>query len=102
MGAGQRRCELPARPGPDLLAEAESFLALFHAENPGAGSLSERMRQVRREIESGGTYRHTTAELTFAARVAWRNSARCIGRLYWRSLRVRDCREMSTAAQIAT
>jgi nitric-oxide synthase len=74
---------------------------LFHAENPEAGSLGQRMRQVRREIESGGTYWHTTAELTFAARVAWRNSARCIGRLYWRSLRVRDRREVSSAAQIA-
>ena len=88
-------------PGPDLLARAERFLALFHAENPEAGSLGERMRQVRGEIKSAGTYRHTTAELTFAARVAWRNSARCIGRLYWRSLRVRDRREVSTAAQIA-
>jgi len=59
------------------------------------------MRQVRREIAADGTYRHTEAELTFAARVAWRNSSRCIGRLYWRSLRVRDRREVSSAAQIA-
>ena len=101
MGAGQRRRELQPSPGPDLLAEAEKFLALFHAEIQGAGSLGERMRQVRREIKSGGTYRHTAAELTFAARVAWRNSARCIGRLYWRSLRIRDRREVSTAAQVA-
>jgi len=101
VGAGQRRRELQPPPGLDLLAEAERFVALFHAENPEAGSPAERMRQVRREIKSGGTYRHTTAELSFAARVAWRNSARCIGRLYWRSLRVRDRRDMSTAAQIA-
>ena len=101
MGAGQRRRELQPPPGLDLLAGAERFVALFHAENPEAGSPAERMRQVRREIKSGGTYRHTTAELSFAARVAWRNSARCIGRLYWRSLRVRDRRDMSTAAQIA-
>jgi nitric-oxide synthase, bacterial len=85
----------------DLLAEAERFLALFYAENPGAGSASERMRQVRREIELTGSYRHTAAELTFAARVAWRNSSRCIGRLYWRSLRVRDRRQVSTAAEVA-
>jgi nitric-oxide synthase len=59
------------------------------------------MRQVRREIESEGTYWHTEAELTFAARVAWRNSSRCIGRLYWRSLRVRDRRHVSSAAEVA-
>jgi len=85
----------------ELLTRAEDFLAQFRAENPSAGSLHDRMRQVRREIAADGTYRHTEAELTFAARVAWRNSSRCIGRLYWRSLRVRDRREVSSAAQIA-
>jgi nitric-oxide synthase, bacterial len=59
------------------------------------------MRQVRREIAADGTYWHTEAELTFAARVAWRNSSRCIGRLYWRSLRVRDRRQLSSAPQVA-
>ncbi len=85
----------------DLLARAEGFLALFYAENPEAGSLRERMRQVRRDIRAEGTYRHSEAELTFAARVAWRNSSRCIGRLYWRSLRVRDRRQVSSAAEVA-
>ncbi len=99
-GAGGKAAEQPSA-GPDLLARAERFLALFHAENPEAGSPTERLRQVRREIESGGTYRHTTAELAFAARVAWRNSARCIGRLYWRSLRVRDRRDVFSADQVA-
>ena len=86
---------------PDLLAKAERFLALFHAENPEAGSIRERMQEVRRQIDSDGTYRHTSAELTFAARVAWRNSSRCIGRLYWRSLRVRDRRHVSAAGHVA-
>ncbi len=57
-----------------LLAEAANFVASFHAENPAAGSAAERMRQIRREISATGTYRHTDAELTFAAQVAWRNS----------------------------
>ncbi len=56
--------------------------------------------EVRREIESTGTYQHTPAELTFAARVAWRNSSRCIGRLYWRTLRVRDRRHLSSAEDV--
>ncbi len=59
------------------------------------------MGQIRREIASTGTYRHTEAELTFAARVAWRNSSRCIGRLYWRTLRLRDRRHISSAPEIA-
>src|ERR1700735_5561580 len=76
----------------ELLAAAERFITLFYAENPGAGACGVRLRQVRAEIGVYGTYRHTPAELEFAARVAWRNSSRCIGRLYWRTLRVRGLR----------
>ena len=83
-----------------LLASAERFITLFHGEN-GAGPPGSRLRHVRREIEATGTYRHTQAELEFGARVAWRNSSRCIGRLYWRSLRVRDRREITGAADVA-
>lgn len=83
-------------------AEAEKFIRQFYAENTdAAGGPAMRLAQVRREIAATGTYRHTEAELTFAAQVAWRNSARCIGRLYWHSLRVRDRREVTTAEDIA-
>ena len=88
-------------PVPDrLIDSAEQFLTLFHQEN-NLGSPDHRIRQVRREIEFSGSYWHTPAELAFGARVAWRNSSRCIGRLYWHSLRVRDRREISSAADIA-
>jgi nitric-oxide synthase, bacterial len=74
------------------LDKADEFIRLFHAENPTAGSPDRRLAWVRAEVFTTGTYHHTTAELAFGARVAWRNSARCIGRLYWQSLRVRDLR----------
>jgi nitric-oxide synthase len=48
-----------------------------------------------------GTYWHTPAELTWGARVAWRNAARCIGRLYWNSLHVRDLRHVDDADEVA-
>ena len=86
---------------PDRLADsAERFITLFHQEND-LGSPEHRIRQVRREIEFSGSYWHTPAELAFGARVAWRNSSRCIGRLYWRSLRVQDRREVTAAADVA-
>jgi len=88
----------PAQVDPD---EAAEFVELFHAENPDAGEKDRRLRWVRAEIAATGTYRHTTAELAFGARVAWRNSARCIGRLYWRSLRVRDLRAVYGADEVA-
>jgi nitric-oxide synthase len=87
-------------PAEGLLASAARFITQFHDENR-AGPPDRRLRQVRREIEATGTYRHSPAELTFGARVAWRNSAKCIGRLYWRSLRVRDRREVTAAADLA-
>src|ERR1700684_2064520 len=100
-GANAGACDDPPPGTGELLAAAERFIASFHGENPGAGTLSARMQQVSSEVEAHGTYRHTPEELTFAARVAWRNSSRCIGRLYWRTLRVRDRRQVTAAGQIA-
>jgi nitric-oxide synthase len=95
---GGRRAS--SRPGGPLAAEAERFITLFHEET-AAGSPDRRIREVRSQIDATGTYRHTPAELAFGVRVAWRNSSRCIGRLYWRSLRVRDRREVSGGAEVA-
>lgn len=39
-----------------------------------------RMFEVNTEITATGTYTHTTEELELGARLAWRNSAKCIGR----------------------
>jgi nitric-oxide synthase len=83
------------------LAAAEEFIELYHAENPEAGPARSRIAWIRAEIGATGSYQHTSGELTFGARVAWRNSARCIGRLYWPSLRVRDLRTVRDADQIA-
>jgi nitric-oxide synthase, bacterial len=83
-----------------LVASAERFITMFHAENR-AGPPDRRIGQVRREIAASGSYWHTPAELAFGARVAWRNSSRCIGRLYWQSLRVRDRREVAAAPDVA-
>lgn len=89
--------------GPErLLDEAERFIELYYGEgNDPGGSPARRMAEIRAEVARSGTYTHTTDELSFGARVAWRNSNRCIGRLYWRSLRVRDRRGTCDAADIA-
>jgi nitric-oxide synthase len=80
--------------------EAEAFLRQFFAENPSAGNPEPRVREVLATIDETGTYSHTSAELAHGARVAWRNSSRCIGRLYWRSLVVRDRRHVGTATGV--
>ena len=72
-----------------LLVSAERFVTQFYCENR-MGAPDRRLAQIRRELAANGTYWHTSDELEFGARVAWRNSSRCIGRLYWKSLRVRE------------
>jgi nitric-oxide synthase len=90
----------PAAEGVDLY-QALEFLELYYAEMEVALPFEQRLRQVREEIESTGSYWHTRDELLFGARVAWRNSARCIGRLYWNSLRLRDRRQVHEPAPVA-
>lgn len=82
------------------LAEAEEFLRLCYAEVPGLGDVADRLQQVRAEVAATGTYVHTAAELVHGARLAWRNSSKCVGRLYWRSLLVRDCRHAGGAGEV--
>ncbi|MCX4662329.1 nitric oxide synthase oxygenase [Streptomyces uncialis] len=83
-----------------VLRAATEFLTLHHTEE-GLGDPVPRIAEIQDEIGRTGTYRHTARELTFGARVAWRNANRCIGRLYWRSLRVDDRRDLRSAGEVA-
>ncbi|GAB3896763.1 hypothetical protein GCM10029964_078610 [Kibdelosporangium lantanae] len=99
------RDQLAELAGPDQrpvdFAEAEEFIRLYdHEARPGV-PVADRLRAVRAEIDATGGYTHTPEELRFGARVAWRNSARCIGRLYWKSLHVRDRRGVEAPAKVA-
>src|SRR6266700_3092415 len=89
-----------AGPHAALLADAEAFIRQFHAEDAAVGPAEARVAAVCEEIAETGGYEHTAAELGYGARVAWRNSSRCIGRLYWRSLRVRDRRTVEGAEEV--
>jgi nitric-oxide synthase len=84
-----------------LLEDAEVFIRQFAAEEPDTSDLRRRLEQIRVEVAASGTYAHTPAELAYGARVAWRNSARCIGRLYWNNLTVRDLRHLNHPDDIA-
>ena len=101
IAPAQRRAPVDECLGTVDPAEAVEFLEQYYAENSVFTPFDERLRQIRRQIDATGTYEQTPQELTFGARVAWRNSARCIGRLYWQGLRVRDRRGLSGPADIA-
>jgi nitric-oxide synthase, bacterial len=82
-------------------AAAIEFVEQFHLETTPAQTLDGRIDEIRRELDVTGTYTHTPDELAFGARVAWRNAARCIGRLYWNSLHIRDRRTVTAPADVA-
>ena len=84
------------------LDEAERFLDQVRRHSrQSTERWSDRVREVRSEVERTGTYRHTVDELTIGAKLAWYNHTRCIGKLHWRTLQLRDHRDLDTAEQMA-
>ncbi|MDA1336965.1 MAG: nitric oxide synthase oxygenase [Bacteroidetes bacterium] len=59
-----------------------------------SSSILKRLQEIEMEIQATGSYTHRFEELVFGARLAWKNSNRCIGRHLWRSLEVRDHRTL--------
>lgn len=85
-----------------LLQEAERFIRQYGNEQAIALQTTEtRLAAIAAEVERTGTYVHTAEELAYGAKLAWRNSNRCIGRLFWESLVVQDARAAETEENIA-
>ena len=91
---------LDTRENRPVLLEAEAFLGEMYRERGLPGVLEARLQDVRQEIARTGTYTHTVEELTHGARLAWRNSTRCVGRFFWQHLALRDQRHLETEDQI--
>lgn len=84
----------------ELRERARSFISRCYAELDREWAIDWRLADIDREISQTGTYTHTTEELTHGARMAWRNSNRCVGRLFWQSLEVIDERDLDTPAEV--
>lgn len=70
--------------------EAKQFFQQYKQEtNQSDAWLQQRLQDIEKL-----DFHLTTEELTFGARVAWRNSNKCIGRLFWQSLHVIDARHL--------
>ncbi|KAK2169168.1 hypothetical protein LSH36_12g26014 [Paralvinella palmiformis] len=59
-----------------------------------------RLKEVIDSIQTTGSYDLTYDELCFGSKLAWRNAARCIGRIQWRNLRVIDARDARTPSDM--
>lgn len=78
-----------------MLKEAQAFIKQMYDElDLSTTERDARLAEIEQAIHTTGTYQHTTDELTYGARVAWRHSNRCIGRLFWESLKVIDARDI--------
>lgn len=60
----------------------------------------KRLAEVIKSVEETGTYDMTEKELIFAAKTAWRNAPRCIGRIQWNNLQVFDARDVTTPKEM--
>ncbi|XP_059004997.1 nitric oxide synthase, inducible isoform X2 [Mustela lutreola] len=89
-------------PPDELLPQAIEFVNQYYNSFKEA-KIEEhlaRVEAVTKEIETTGTYQLTGDELIFAAKQAWRNAPRCIGRIQWSNLQVFDARSCSTAKEM--
>jgi nitric-oxide synthase, bacterial len=97
----QSASSLPISPQQEqLLQEASEYIHLFHQECGFPDDTPGRLAEIRAEVARTRTYWQTSEELTYGAKVAWRNNTRCIGRLHWQTLVVRDMRHLTTAEEI--
>lgn len=83
----------------DPVLEAQIFLHQM-ARETGMKDIERRIDTMKDEVKRTGLWNQTSEELTFGARVAWRNSIRCIGRMFWPSLKVFDARSLTRPDEI--
>lgn len=82
-----------------LRNESHQFLDDYYRIS-GLHGLDQRLNVVADEIKTDGLWTPTEAELTFGGKLAWRNSNRCIGRLFYDSLLVNDKRDLCSEKEI--
>lgn len=80
-----------------LLEQLQNFLEQYTAENKLTPSYVEQRLQ---QIHAAGTVEYTSEEIDYAMKLAWRNSNKCIGRLFWKSLHTFDRRDLRTPQAI--
>ncbi|XP_026329114.1 nitric oxide synthase-like isoform X2 [Hyposmocoma kahamanoa] len=92
------RGETP-RSSDEVYEEAQSFYKQYFESirRENSKAYTNRLEEVRKELKEHGTYQLKSPELVFAAKTAWRNAQRCIGRIQWKKIQIFDCREVTTA-----
>ncbi|XP_037113980.1 nitric oxide synthase, brain isoform X1 [Syngnathus acus] len=94
------------RPREELITLATDFIDQYYTsikrsskgkDEYSSKAHADRLEEVTKEIEASGTYQLKDTELIYGAKHAWRNAARCVGRIQWSKLQVFDARDCTTA-----
>lgn len=79
-----------------LLKKAQEFLTTIADEQAWeATDREQRWQEMQAEVRATGTYTHTYEELAYGAQLSWRNASKCVGRIQWQNLVVRDRRHVT-------
>ncbi|NP_001191505.1 nitric oxide synthase 2 [Aplysia californica] len=102
MGTQPDRKQAAPKTKEEVLTQAKEFIDEYFAsfQPPNKSAHQKRWSETSSAIEAKGTYDLTTEELTFGAKLAWRNASRCIGRIQWSKLQLFDARDVNTAQGI--
>tara|TARA_B100001287_G_scaffold260226_1_gene248123 strand:+ start:21481 stop:22557 length:1077 start_codon:yes stop_codon:yes gene_type:complete len=84
----------------NLIHKAKCFLELCYSELDKQHLFENRWLEVQSQISNKGTYELLHFELDYGTKVAWRNSNKCIGRLFWRTMDVYDKRSLENIDSI--
>lgn len=80
-----------------IMQKARDYLELCYRELERNNEFHARIIEVEASIKSTGTYSLLNFELVYGTKVAWRNSNKCIGRLFWQSMEVFDRRKLDSS-----
>ena len=78
-----------------LHSEAKAFIQQYYQETEQSG-FELRWTEIENQIQETGSYTHSYEELDYGGKLAWRNSNRCVGRLFWKTLKTLDKRSVSS------
>lgn len=96
LNRASRLLQQPALARQQLRQEAAEFIDQLAQElNWSTADHRQRWLAIEAEINATGTYTQTPDELNYGAQLAWRNASKCIGRIGWRNLMVRDLRHIT-------
>ncbi|XP_040448882.1 nitric oxide synthase, endothelial isoform X3 [Falco naumanni] len=90
------------RPIEELLGLARDFITQYYLSlrRENSPAHAQRLREVEAAIMATGTYQLLEPELVFGAKQAWRNAARCVGRIQWNKLQVFDARDCASVGEM--